>query len=139
MTIFTLHHCCLIVDSTVKAVEKQHVQSCQVVSRLDKPQGRKGVVDVQNWLSENFNEEINFDLLADKAGMSRRTFERHFKNATGDSPRQYLQRIRVENAKQFLENGDKTFDEITYIVGYEDSSTFSRVFKKTTGLPPKFA
>jgi len=76
------------------------------------------------------------DLLADKAGMSRRTFERRFKNATGDSPLRYLQRIRIENAKQLLEKGGKTFDEITYLVGYEDSSTFSRIFKKTTGLSP---
>jgi transcriptional regulator GlxA family with amidase domain len=76
------------------------------------------------------------DRLADKARMSRRTFERRFKNATGDSPLRYIQRVRIENAKKLLEKGGKTFDEITYIVGYEDSSTFSRIFKKTTGLSP---
>ena len=80
--------------------------------------------------------EIKIDLLADKAGMTRRTFERRFKNATGDSPLRYLQRIRIENAKKLLEDGEKTFDQITYMVGYEDSSAFSRIFKKTTGLSP---
>jgi transcriptional regulator GlxA family with amidase domain len=93
-------------------------------------------LNIQNWLEKNFNDAVSVGLLADKAGMSRRTFERRFKNATGDSPLRYLQRVRIKNAEQLLENGGKTFDELTYIVGYEDSSTFSRIFKKTTGLPP---
>ena len=111
-------------------------QSPYLLFRFEKVHGDKDVLDIQNWLEKNFQDEIKVDLLADKAGMSRRTFERRFKNATGDSPLRYLQRIRIENAKQLLEKGGKTFDEITYLVGYEDSSTFSRIFKKTTGLSP---
>ena len=68
--------------------------------------------------------------------MSRRTFERRFKAATGDTPLFYLQRIRVEAAKRMLENGGLSFDEITYQVGYEDSSSFRKVFSKQTGLQP---
>ena len=111
-------------------------QSPYLLFRFEKIHGDKDVLNIQNWLEKNFNDEIKVDLLADKAGMSRRTFERRFKNATGDSPLRYLQRVRIENAKQLLESGGKTFDEITYMVGYEDSSTFSRIFKKTTGLSP---
>ncbi|KPA09141.1 AraC family transcriptional regulator [Candidatus Magnetomorum sp. HK-1] len=111
-------------------------QSPYLLFRFEKIHGDKDVLNVQNWLEKNFNNEVSVALLADKAGMSRRTFERRFKKATGDSPLQYLQRIRIENAKQLLERGGKTFDEITYMVGYEDSSTFSRFFKKTTGLSP---
>ncbi len=111
-------------------------QSPYLFFRFEKVHGDKNVLDIQDWLEKNFQDEIKVDLLADKAGMSRRTFERRFKNATGDSPLRYLQRIRIENARQLIENGGKTFDEITYIVGYEDSSTFSRIFKKTTGLSP---
>ena len=111
-------------------------QAPYLMFRIEKVHGDKDVLDIQNWLEKNFKDEIKVDLLADKAGMSRRTFERRFKNATGDSPLRYIQRVRIENAKQLLEKGGKTFDEITYIVGYEDSSTFSRIFKKTTGLSP---
>jgi len=111
-------------------------QSTYSVLQMEKHQVGKEVAQVQNWLDDHYNKEITVDLLAEKAGMSRRTFERHFKNATGNSPRRYLQLIRVENAKQLLEYSDITFDEITYLVGYEDSSTFSRMFKKTTGLSP---
>jgi transcriptional regulator GlxA family with amidase domain len=111
-------------------------QSPYLMFRYEKIHGDTDVLNIQNWLEKNFNSEISVDRLADKARMSRRTFERRFKNATGDSPLRYIQRVRIENAKKLLEKGGKTFDEITYIVGYEDSSTFSRIFKKTTGLSP---
>jgi transcriptional regulator GlxA family with amidase domain len=68
--------------------------------------------------------------------MSRRTFERRFKKATGHTPVFFLQRSRVEAAKQMLETGLQTFDEIAYKVGYEDSSFFRKVFVKHTGLRP---
>ena len=69
--------------------------------------------------------------------MSQRAFERRFKSATGDTPLLYLQRVRVETAKRFLETDNQTFNEITYKVGYEDSSFFRKIFKKHTGLLPK--
>jgi len=62
--------------------------------------------------------------------------ERRFKNATGETPLTYLQNIRVEVAKRLLENESRSFDEITYQVGYEDSSTFRKIFSKQTGLVP---
>lgn len=114
----------------------RRLQSTYSSFRLEKPHVGKEIALVQDWLDEHYNTEISVDLLAEKAGMSRRTFERHFKDATGKSPRQYLQLVRVENAKYLLENSNKTFDEITYMVGYEDTSTFSRFFKKTIGLSP---
>ena len=111
-------------------------QSPYLMFRIEKIHGDKDVLNIQKWIEKNFNDEISVGQLADKSGMTRRTFERRFKNATGDSPLRYLQRVRIENAKQLLEKGGTTFDEITYLVGYEDSSTFSRIFKKTTGLSP---
>ena len=111
-------------------------QSPYLQYRSDRTHGDWEILGIQTWLEEHFNEGFTVDQLAAKAGMGRRTFERRFRNATGESPRRYLQRIRVERAKQLLEESGKTFDEITYMVGYEDSSTFSRVFKKNTGLSP---
>jgi transcriptional regulator GlxA family with amidase domain len=68
--------------------------------------------------------------------MSRRNLERRFKTATGDTPLTYQQRIRVETAKRLLEDGNRSIDDITYRVGYEDSSSFRKVFCKQTGLRP---
>jgi len=49
----------------------------------------------------------------------------------------YLQQLRVETAKRLLEEGSQTFNEITYLVGYEDISFFRKVFVRLTGLRPK--
>jgi len=94
------------------------------------------VLAVQEWIEHNFDQNFNYDKLARNHGMSRRTFERRFKTATGDTPLTYQQRIRVEAAKHLLEDGNRSFDEITYRVGYEDSSSFRKVFFKQTGLRP---
>ncbi len=94
------------------------------------------ILEVQEWIENNFAQNYNYDKLAYNHGMSRRTFERRFKTATGDTPLTYQQRIRVEAAKHLLEDGNHSFDEITYQVGYGDSSSFRKVFVKQTGLRP---
>ena len=62
--------------------------------------------------------------------------ERRFKASTGETPLTYQQSIRVEAAKRLLEKGSRSFEEITWQVGYGDSSTFRKVFVKRTGLVP---
>lgn len=94
------------------------------------------ILAVQEWIEDNFDKNFNYDTLASKNGMSRRTLERRFKTATGETPLTYQQCIRVEAAKHLLEDGNRSFDEITFQVGYEDSSSFRKVFIKQTGLRP---
>ena len=90
----------------------------------------------QQWIEKNYMGQFDLDQLAKRCGMSRRTFERRFKNATGDTPLAYLQRMRVETAKRLLENHMLSFDEICYQVGYENSCFFRKVFKKYTRMLP---
>ncbi|MBN1380605.1 MAG: helix-turn-helix domain-containing protein [Deltaproteobacteria bacterium] len=90
----------------------------------------------QKWIEKNYDREIDMNAVAKIHGMSRRTFERRFKKATGDTPLLYLQRTRIEAAKRKLESNINTFDEISYQVGYENSSHFRELFKKHTGLLP---
>ncbi len=107
------------------------------VFMAQKEHGDPTIISVQNHIETNFQKQINLDWLAKRAGMSIRNFERRFKSATGDTPIVYLQRVRVETGKRLLEETRKTFDEITYLVGYEDSSYFRKVFVKQTGLRPQ--
>lgn len=90
----------------------------------------------QAWIEDNFTTPVDLDAVAKTHGMSRRTFERRFKKATGDTPLSYLQRTRVEAAKRMLENDQGTFEEISYRLGYENSGHFRELFKKYTGLLP---
>ncbi len=101
---------------------------------VDHGDGEIGMI--QEWIHDHFAKSLTVDKLATHCAMSRRTFERRFKKATGESPLQYIQRIRIEKAKQLLESTGDTFEEITFRVGYEDPSTFRRIFQRYTGLLP---
>jgi transcriptional regulator GlxA family with amidase domain len=95
------------------------------------------ILAIQEQMERRYNQVFDADLIARRSGMSRRTFERRFKSATGDTPLAYLQRTRVEAAKHLLESGQQTCDEVAYRVGYEDSGFFRKLFIKHTGLRPR--
>ena len=95
------------------------------------------IQSVQQRFEENYNQTFNIKDLAERFGLSRRVFERRFKTATGITPLDYLQRTRVEIAKNLLEETSRTFSEIAFMVGYEDTSFFRKLFKKHTHLLPR--
>lgn len=95
------------------------------------------ILRIQKWIEQHHTQAIDYDQLAGKHGLSRRSLERRFKQATGVTPLGYLQQLRVETAKHLLEEGSRTFNEITFLVGYEDISFFRKVFIRHTGLRPK--
>ena len=99
--------------------------------------GDQVVIKAQKWLEQHQTESIDYAYLATKFGVSRRSLERRFKQATGVTPLGYLQQLRVEKAKRLLEAGNFSFNEITYQVGYEDISFFRKIFIRLTGLRPK--
>jgi transcriptional regulator GlxA family with amidase domain len=112
-------------------------QTPYIVYQPRKDHGDAKILAIQEHLERHYNQDFDANKVALNGGMSRRTFERRFKSATGDTPLAYLQRTRVEAAKQLLESGLPTFDEVAYRVGYEDSSFFRKLFIKHTGLRPR--
>ena len=106
------------------------------VLNFQKEHGDETILQAQNWMETNFDVGFSIDEITEKNNINRRTFERRFKSATGDTPLLYLQRVRVEAAKKLLELNTKTFDEISYEVGYNESSFFRKIFKKHTNLTP---
>ena len=69
-----------------------------------------------------------------QSSLAERTFKRRFKNATGHTPIEYVQRLRVDEAKRRLERTSAPVDEIGWQVGYEDPTFFRRLFKRLTGV-----
>jgi len=94
------------------------------------------ILKIQEYIESNYSDKITVDQLADKISVSRRTFERRFKNATDNTVIHYLQRVKVEAAKRSLESTRKNVNEVMYDVGYNDTKAFRSVFKKITGLTP---
>jgi transcriptional regulator GlxA family with amidase domain len=94
------------------------------------------IKEAQEYIESNFHDKITIDVLADKFGIGRRSFERRFKKATNNTVIEYIQRIKVEAAKRSFETSRKNISEVMYDVGYTDTKAFRDVFKKITGLTP---
>ena len=90
----------------------------------------------QEYIEHNFEEKISFADLSRKFAASRRNFDRRFIKATGNTPVEYWQRVKIESAKKALESTRKTISEVMYDAGYADVKAFREVFRKITGLSP---
>jgi transcriptional regulator GlxA family with amidase domain len=111
-------------------------QSPFFIFQAQKNHGDEVISRAQIYIEENLSEKISFEALASKLSVSRRNFDRRFIKATGNTPVEYLQRVKVEVAKSTLEKGRKNIFEVMYDVGYSDDKAFREVFKKITGLSP---
>jgi transcriptional regulator GlxA family with amidase domain len=94
------------------------------------------IKQVQDFIEKNYEERISVDDLAMKFGLSRRNLERRFRKVTFNSIIEYLQRVRIEAAKQTLERNRENVIEAMYKAGYNDIKAFRTTFKKLTGLSP---
>jgi transcriptional regulator GlxA family with amidase domain len=94
------------------------------------------ILDLQRWLETHFSVANPIDEMARRSGLSMRSLERRFMKATGRSPLDYVQNMRVEAAKRRLERTDKPVDEIGYDVGYENLAFFRRIFRRNVRMTP---
>ena len=74
--------------------------------------------------------------MVQQSGLAERSFKRRFKTATGYAPIDYVQKLRVEEAKHMLEATSEAIDQIARNTGYEDPTSFRRLFKRLTGVTP---
>ena len=95
------------------------------------------IAKCQDWIQSNLANHISLEDMSEMSAMSKRNFIRRFKKAVGETPASYLQRLRIEAAKRYLESTSWNLEQIVEKVGYEDSSAFRRVFQKLTSLTPK--
>jgi len=94
------------------------------------------ISSAQEWMHKNFARTFPLDEPAKRAGMSVRNFVRRFKQATGDSPLVYLQKLRIAAAKRMLESNYRNMQEISDAVGYQDIAFFRSLFHRHTGVSP---
>ncbi len=94
------------------------------------------IIQVQMWLQDNYTREFLLKDVAERFEMSMRSFNRRFKTALNKTPLQYLQEIRIENAKDLLKTSNLSISEIAYRVGYQDMSHFTGLFKKFLATTP---
>jgi len=99
---------------------------------------KKYVVEqIVNYFEDHYNEKISLDQIAENMYLSPFYISKIFKSETGDTPIRHLINIRLERAKQILEDGGgNSIQEVAASVGYDDAYHFSKLFKKRYGMPP---
>lgn len=98
--------------------------------------GNAVIADVQAWLADNYATVNPVTAMVARSGLAERTFKRQFKMATGYAPVDYVQSMRIEEAKQMLETEPTAIEEIAVAVGYEDPTFFRKLFRRRVGVTP---
>jgi len=94
------------------------------------------IEECQHWLADHYPRPDSIQAMQRMSGLPQRTFTRRFKSATGYTPVEYLQAVRVEEAKQLLESSPAPVEDVANQVGYGDERAFRRIFRRNTGLSP---
>ena len=94
------------------------------------------IAECQEWIAKHYSEGNPVSRMISHSGLAPRTFKRRFRAATGYAPVEYVQALRMEEAKQVLETTDESVDAIAVTVGYDDPTFFRRLFKRRTGVTP---
>ncbi|MFE6797438.1 helix-turn-helix domain-containing protein [Paenibacillus chitinolyticus] len=98
---------------------------------------RDSVIDfVMNELENKFADDISLDLLADRLNLSAAYLSVYIKEKTGANFSEQLNAIRIRRAKELLGGTGLSVQEISVRIGYRNVTSFNRMFKKMTGLPP---
>ncbi|MGC4103816.1 GlxA family transcriptional regulator [Ferruginibacter sp.] len=111
-------------------------QSAFTIFTGQKQHGDEVVQQAQAYIESKLDEKISVEELSSKFAVGRRNFDRRFVKATGNTPLEYAQRVKVEAAKKAFETSRKTINEVMYDVGYSDVKAFREVFRKITGISP---
>ena len=94
------------------------------------------IVRSQEYLARGYKRSGVLGEAVQKSGLAKRSFDRRFRAATGHSPLEYVQALRIEEAKELLENSSTSAEKIGRKVGYEDAASFRRLFARIAGMTP---
>lgn len=90
----------------------------------------------EDWLKDHYHEAHIISDLVEQTDIPERSLKRRFKTATGSSLMEFIQNLRIEEAKRLLETTGLSIEAIGWEISYEDTSFFRRLFKRLTGLTP---
>jgi len=92
--------------------------------------------DLQSWILENLSSDLSVEKLAERVAMSPRNFARVFTRETGSSPARYVEEVRLDVARQHLEQSSDKIEQIAAITGFGNSLNLRRVFERNLQLTP---
>lgn len=97
---------------------------------------RSKIESAKNYIIRNYSKNITVQGVADSVFLERKYFSRLFKYSTGQTPQQYIQNVRMEQALKLLSSTTLSVSDIATSVGYESIASFSKAFKRRYSLTP---
>lgn len=126
-------YCSRLMDVEAEEEDKTHLLLFHAQKEHDDSQ----IKIAQDYIERNYQGKIKVAELAALISLSPRNFSRRFKKVTGNTPLEYVHRVKIEVAKKKLETiGEEHIGDIMYQLGYTDSRTFRTIFKRYTGMVP---
>jgi transcriptional regulator GlxA family with amidase domain len=123
--------------SRILLVDRDRVSQAPYINLAMAQTPRQGLSErAEKWLLKRLHEAISVRDLADHCRVSERTLLRRFHQDFGATPLEYVQKLRVERAKALLESTRLSFEEIVGRCGYQDVSSFRRLFKNVVRMTP---
>ena len=92
---------------------------------------------VRDWMRECYEEPLRLEDLSAEAALTSWHFLRAFRLAFGETPHDYLTRVRLERARDLLTTTSRPVTEICLDVGFSSLGSFSTLFRRETGLSPQ--
>jgi len=113
-----------------KNLDKRTIFPHKYVKKTDRME------EIKNYIYRNYRNKLSLDNIAQAVFLSKYHLLHGFKKALGITPYEYIQQLRIDDAKRLLNTTNKTVSEIAFEVGFESISQFNRTFKKITKVSP---
>ena len=112
------------------------VNACRAIRDQKEDQSNSAAKKAMLYIQENYNKDISLDDVSGIVNISPYYFSKIFKEETGENFIEYVTKVRIEKAKEFLAQPDISIKEAGIRSGYTDPNYFSRIFKKQTDMTP---
>lgn len=123
----------------LQSLENQTLMRAESEGRVEEQVGEhRPIRRVTDYIAAHLDAVLTREELADLAGMSVSHFSRQFKAETGESPMDYVSKVRLQRASELLLHPDLSVREVAKQVGFHDEFYFSRKFKAEKGMSPTF-
>lgn len=123
---------------TLQNVVRDYLEEILTITQEEKQKKQdKLVLMVAEYLKEHFHENLSLNSVAEEFCMSSFHLSKMFRKTMKKNFIEYLTELRVQQARTLLMDGTRTITEVAFMVGYQDSGYFSKVFRKATGLSPR--
>ena len=92
--------------------------------------------DLAEWIRGNLQTDLTVEMLAERANLSPRHFARKFKATFALTPADFVEELRLDEARWLLVNGDDAMSDLAQTIGYISDDTFRRAFERRYGVAP---